>query len=409
MSWIVCQLGAREHYAIPRALHQTQQLQYLITDAWVPPQSWFNRLPGLTSLCDRYHPDLADAHVKSFTSPLLQFEALHRIKSFTPWETMIARNQWFQQRVIQFLNSSSMQSNEQPVLFSYSYAALELFRYAKRQGWTTILGQIDPGIGEERIVAKEHRKYPTLAPEWETAPPNYWQQWRQECELADVILVNSRWSKHLLEKENIAPHKMSVIPLSYTLSADAQSFQRTYPDCFTSHRPLRVLFLGLVTLRKGIASLLEAIQMLDDLPVEFWIVGPQQIHVPSKLRTHPQIRWMGSVPRSQVDTYYQQSDIFLFPTLSDGFGLTQLEAMSWKLPVLASQNCGDVVKHNFNGRILETVTGEAIATEINRILKQPEQLKVFAQHTYNAFDQFSSLTLQNHLNNLDINYQKLNV
>ena len=39
MKWICCQLGAREHYAIPRALSRLGTLDWLITDAWVPPSS----------------------------------------------------------------------------------------------------------------------------------------------------------------------------------------------------------------------------------------------------------------------------------------------------------------------------------------------------------------------------------
>ena len=38
-NWICCQLGAREHYAVPRALHQRSSLDYLITDTWVRPDS----------------------------------------------------------------------------------------------------------------------------------------------------------------------------------------------------------------------------------------------------------------------------------------------------------------------------------------------------------------------------------
>lgn len=38
-TWICCQIGAREHYTIPRALHQQRKLSHLITDAWVNPSS----------------------------------------------------------------------------------------------------------------------------------------------------------------------------------------------------------------------------------------------------------------------------------------------------------------------------------------------------------------------------------
>jgi len=37
MKWLCCQIGAREHYAIPRALFRMGMLEYLLTDAWFPP------------------------------------------------------------------------------------------------------------------------------------------------------------------------------------------------------------------------------------------------------------------------------------------------------------------------------------------------------------------------------------
>ena len=46
MKWICCQLGAREHYAIPRALFRLGMLDYLLTDAWVPPSSLLAKICG---------------------------------------------------------------------------------------------------------------------------------------------------------------------------------------------------------------------------------------------------------------------------------------------------------------------------------------------------------------------------
>ena len=62
----------------------------------------------------------------------------------------------------------------QLVLCSYSYTALEPFRYAKANGWKTLLVQIDPGPEEERIVAEEAARVPELAGGWQAAPPEYW-------------------------------------------------------------------------------------------------------------------------------------------------------------------------------------------------------------------------------------------
>jgi glycosyltransferase involved in cell wall biosynthesis len=377
-SWICCQLGAREHYAIPRALHRSGQLTQLITDAWVPPRSPLNHLPQslLRPLRDRYHPDLSNASVQAFTPSLIQFEATQKLKKTADWDRMIARNHWFQARTIQHLEASQC-IPDSPTLFTYSYAALELLKYAKSKGWRTVLGQIDPGIVEEKIVIAEHAKYPDLAPHWQPVPPSYWNNWQQECELADRILVNSRWSADLLEKAGVDPEKIKIVPLVYQPSAPL--FNRTYPAEFSRSRPMRVLFLGQVNLRKGMAAVLEAVRQLESLPIEFWFVGSQQITIPADLADHPQVRWVGTVPRSQTQPYYQQADVFLFPTLSDGFGLTQLEAQSWRLPLITSRFCGAVVRDQVNGVILPEVTGEAIAAVLQGFVTVPQRLADLSQ------------------------------
>lgn len=382
--WICCQLGAREHYAIPRALHRSGQLACLITDAWVPPQSLWGLVPlaAAQGLRDRYHPDLVNAAVASSTNSLMRFEIGQRLRRSGAWNCMIARNHWFQQRVIHQLIALQARHPFQtpPILFTYSYAALDILRYAKSQGWYTVLGQIDPGPIEEAIVIQEQQRYPDLA-SWQPVPPAYWENWQAECGLADRILVNSDWSRQALQQAGIAAAKITVLPLVYDPPATAQHFQRTYPTTFSTQRPLRVLFLGQAILRKGIAALLDAAKQLEQEPIEFWIVGRSEI-VPTA--TPANIRWIGPVPRSATATYYQQADIFLFPTLSDGFGLTQLEAQAWKLPLIASPFCGAVVQEGVNGRLLPEVSGNAIATILQDCLRHPEHLAGFAQESHPA-------------------------
>ncbi|AFZ44938.1 glycosyl transferase group 1 [Halothece sp. PCC 7418] len=381
-SWICCQIGAREHYAIPISLHQEGQLIHLITDAWVSPHSELNYLPRVSAnLRGRYHSELADAKVSAFNYSLIAFELSQRLRGISGWQCTIARNNWFQKKAKAVLKKIANQLSEPPVIFSYSYAALEIFRFAKEQGWTTVLGQIDPGIREEELVIAEHERHPDLAPEWKPAPPHYWDNWREECQLADHIVVNSEWSRQLLQEAGIETEKCKIIPLVYTPPAEALNFVRTYPDTFSPERPLRVLFLGQVILRKGMAAVLEAIQSLEGYPIEFWIVGSCQINIPEDIQNHPQVHWIGRIPRSKTAYYYQQADVFLFPTLSDGFGLTQLEAQAWQLPIIASQNCGKVVTDGENGWILSEVTGGAIAACLKHLLSYPFHLRHYSQNS----------------------------
>lgn len=402
--WICCQLGAREHYAIPRALQQMGQLHSLVTDAWVSPQSTFNFLPQklLKPLRDRFHQDLAEATIYASTGSLLQFEVGHRLRQTDAWKRIISRNLWFQRFAKQRLEAIDKQleiKGIRPTLFCYSYAALELLRFAKAKGWCTVLDQIDPGPVEEAIVLKEQLVHPALAPDWHPAPDGYWQNWREECSLADLILVNSSWSSQALQQTGVSPRKIRIVPLAYSSPDAAKNFVRRYPVTFSWERPLRVLFLGQVILRKGIAALLDAVKHSQHLPIEFWIIGSQGITPPPEATTWHNLKWIGSVPRSAVADYYQQADVFLFPTLSDGFGLTQLEAQSWKLPLIVSRFCGEVVKDQVNGMVLPEVSGEAIIQALQVCLKHPRQLEAFSQMSISS-NLFSLRQLQSHLQTL---------
>jgi len=381
MKWLCCQLGAREHYAIPRALFRLNLLDRLVTDAWVPPSSFLGKVCG-RRLADRFHGDLREARVIAFNSSLILFEMLARARALNEWKTIIARNRWFQRKVASFLRSQLSTLNVQPLLLSYSYSALEPFRYAKSQGWKTVLVQIDPGPEEERIVAEEVARVPELAGDWQPAPAEYWASWRKECELADRIVVNSEWSRDALICSGVPREKVSIIPLAYeTPDIGGQKSEvgaRLYPEGFTNERPMRLLFLGQVNLRKGVARLLEAARMLRDEPVEFWMVGPVQIANAETLTRDARTKWFGPVTRKQAAERYRAADIFILPTLSDGFAITQLEAQAYGLPVISSKFCGRVVQGARNGLILKEPSAACIAAAIRDCIADPTRVQNFA-------------------------------
>jgi glycosyltransferase involved in cell wall biosynthesis len=374
--WLCSQLGAREHYAIPRALFRQGSLDQLLTDAWVPPGSAL----AAFGLSDRFHPDLTEAAVQAWTSGLLAFELVARLKRLSGWPLIIARNHWFERKVVAWLSASQVPvPGSRPIIFAYSYAAREIFCFAKVRGWKTVLGQIDPGPFEEEIVAAEAQREASLASNWRRAPTDYWWSWREECEAADRIIVNSRWSFDALAGTGIPKEKLWVRPLALETNVPSVS-PKVYPKRFTAGRPLRVLFLGQISLRKGIARLLKVARSLQSQPVEFLMIGPIQITIPEDLRWNRKIRWVGPVAQDTVRSYYERADVFILPTLSDGFALTQLEALAYRLPVIASRRCGDVVIDRVNGLLLEDPTAEAIEGALRFCLDNPGHLAQFSEN-----------------------------
>ena len=370
--WLCCQIGAREHYAIPRALHVTGRLERLFTDSWVDPRRATAAVAG-AGLRGRFHRELRDADIASWTWSLAAREIGDRISGRRGWARTMRRNAWFQDRVLGALGSIDAGGEKKRHLFAYSYAAGRLFEFAARRGWRTILGQIDPGPVEERIVAELHRQNPALDPGWTPAPPEYWHLWRRECALADLIVVNSPWARDCLIEAGIAPDRLRIVPLVY--EDHGPPYERAYPREFTPLRRMRVLFLGQANLRKGIHLVLEAAHRLEAAAVEFWIVGDPQIRMTESIRGLPNVRWLGPCARNEAAGYYRAADVFVLPTFSDGFALTQLEARRWGLPMIVSQRCGRVVTDGVTGMVLPEPTATALTESLEFCIRNPLRLQ----------------------------------
>jgi glycosyltransferase involved in cell wall biosynthesis len=379
---------------VPRALERAGVLSELITDLWCPPRSGFSFWKD--ALSDRFHPELMNASVRSANTSLLVFELASRAQKLQGWNLTLGRNSWFQNHAVSQL--ARMKTNHrQTKVFTYSYAAADTLKFAKERSWETVLGQIDPGPAEERIVERLHEETGQSSL-WEPAPKQYWDDWYFECDLADRIVVNSKWSRQALIEEGIPNEKITVIPLAFEPDADAISFQRSYPEAFTTQRPMRVLFLGQINLRKGVHILLEVVQLLKGAPIEFAFVGPVQMAVPKAIQAEPNLKWIGPVARRETGQQYRSADLFIFPTFSDGFGLTQLEAQSWKLPIVTTTHCGEVVQDGINGVLLSKICGETIAKTLLDLSRDPQRLQTMSE-ACSLNEQFKLDSLANALMN----------
>src|SRR5262245_49171424 len=110
-SWVCCQLGAREHYSIPRALQRAGCLELLVTDLWTIPRS----LQGFLnpSVRQRYHADLETAHVSARNWRTLAFEAEARAR-WRGWKRILERNRWFGQEAKKELRRCRQRDRRSP-------------------------------------------------------------------------------------------------------------------------------------------------------------------------------------------------------------------------------------------------------------------------------------------------------
>jgi glycosyltransferase involved in cell wall biosynthesis len=366
--WICSQLGAREHYAIPRALHRTGRLRELHTDLW--SAGIWQVVHGLGApgrdLAGRFHPELRTARVRSHPLQGLPRAAVTRFSpaSQLPWR------EFRQSRWLDRLTARSLRAPG--TFFSYTGTFLESARRIHALGGKAILGQVDPAASEAEIVAAERRRWPR----WETGtavPPVVWRERRRaEWEEADLILVNSEWSRQCLQEQGVPGDKLRMVPLAYEPPHAPAPKRCRGPK-------LRVLWLGQVILRKGFPYFLDAARRLTAEPVEFQVAGSIGISSEALASAPPNVRLVGPVSRCLTSALYASSDLFVLPTLSDGFAITQLEAMAHGLPVIATPRCGEVVIPGQNGLLVPPADGEALAEAIATFVRDPERLEAMAE------------------------------
>lgn len=375
--WLCSQLGSREKYAIPRALTLSRQLDTLFTDMWIKPaglvQRFNNRAVG------RFHDELAKQQIVHFNRQFLARRIAQKV-----FKNSLEEDLLYDQLVASKLRRYVRKDIGN--IFGYSYTSRLTFIRAKELGLKTVLGQINPGPAEAEIVTQAFRHYMNGRYKPHVPDEAYWGRWREEIQHADIVVVNSVWSKQLLLKEGVVDEKILVIPLAYE-ATERRPF-RVFKKTFSQTDPLNLLYLGGIGIRKGFHVLTAAMKEMSKWPVHLHVVGalkgPEELlkNLPGNVTVY------GAVPQHQVAEFYKKADVFIFPTLSDGFGLTQLEAQAYKLPIIASRFCAPVVTDSVNGIVLPMVEVASIVAAIEEILDTPNLIELFSGQSI-ALEEYS--------------------
>ena len=272
------------------------------------------------------------------------------------------------------------------VFFGYSYASLETMRKEKAHGKFCVLDQIDPGEKEHEIIREEQSRWPkyVVRPD-ERIPRAVYERLHEEWSLADIIIVNSEWSRQCNLERGAPAEKMKVLPLAYEAKLREQESGRSYD----LSQPVRILWVGRITLQKGIQYLIEAAKTLVGKPAEFLIAGESAITHTAMRGAPNNINWLGKITNLQKENLYSSSTVFVLPTLSDGFALTQLEAMAHGVPVIATPNCGRVVEEGKTGFIIPPRDPKALADAILKFAADRNLSATMAPYCHEAAKAFS--------------------
>ena len=196
------------------------------------------------------------------------------------------------------------------------------------------------------------------------------------------VVLNEPLRAKLVEK-GIAAEQLKVIPNGVTVSdftvreAEVERVRTKYG----LDRRLTVLFAGTVTPRKGVEYLLRAAEFLQNDDVLFLVVGNMNLDsdYAERMRAYAQERnleakFTGFVPYEDLKALYVACDVFVLPSLEEGFGVVLTEALAAGKPVVGT-NVGGIptqVRDGWNGYLVEPANAQQLAEKLRFLLDHPE-------------------------------------
>lgn len=386
--WFVSQIGAREHYAVARAFHRAGQLACLYTELWCCCGRGLLACgpAAARALAARQHPELPAGKVVRFTLGYavnrLAARWRRRAGRLAVFEEYNDIGAWFARRVAAALEREDLGAGD--AFFGYDTGMLETLPLLRQRGVLSIVDQIDPGQVERDLVYEESQRWPGWADIPAAKPVAYNERLAEEWRLSSLVLVNSPWSKTALIQQGVPAEKIIVVPLAFEPPTEAAPRP---PRDFSG--PLHVLWIGSVIIRKGIQYLLAAARELASSNMRFTVAGPLGISQQVVARAPANVRFLGRVTRDQTRDLYRQAHVFVLPTISDGFAITQLEAMAEGVPVITTPNCGEVVTPGVDGMIVPVRDSQALAAALRQLDADRAQLAAMAQATAAKAQQFT--------------------
>jgi len=255
-------------------------------------------------------------------------------------------------------------------VYCYEDVARDTFRLARRQGWTTFYDlPIAYWETSQRLLREEAQRLP----EWEPTlvgtrdSQEKLDRKSEELELADVILCPSQFVLDSL------PAKARVNKTCVVAEFGSPACEASTEDSNRNgNGPLRILFAGSLTQRKGLADVFAAMRQLGRGDLELVVMGAPVAPFEFYRKQFASFRYEPPRPHAQVLELMRQCDVFILPSLVEGRALVQQEAMSCGLPLIVTANAGgeDLIEEQRTGFLVPIRSPEALA----------EKMEWFASH-----------------------------
>lgn len=380
--FIISHSGKQHSYYVAKALLELGYLKTFYTSSYIANFALQNFIQqkGLSFLSRRFLQGLGGQHVKSAWRYEFKEQMFRKLKGNTQEVNELV-----------FKRDVSFDKDLAGKLSRLSYDVFWGFQGSSRKCLEVAGNMGKPGICEMTIAHLPFAKRildeeAALHPEWADSidftsfPAYYEQRLIEEPLIASQVIAISSFLKETLVQEGVSADKVTVIPLGF----DTGLIKFTEEKAPITNRPLRLLYVGRITQRKGIKYLLEAIKKFNKKDVELHIIGNVYGSGKAFQTYKSQYQYTPGVSQSELFHLYGQYDALVFPSILEGFGLVTVEAMGAGLPVITTPhtNATEVIEDSKNGYLIPIRSVDAIAKAISDLRSMDDSS--FQEMRFNA-------------------------
>ena len=255
--------------------------------------------------------------------------------------------------------------------YAYEDCAVRLFECAQQLGVRRIYDlPIAYWETARRLLRHEAERYPEWEPTLGGTRDSEEKLARKthELELAEVVVCPSQFVLDSLPEKTRSKKRCVVAPFGSPVDA-------TYPT-ETTHSPLRFLFAGALSQRKGLADLFAAMKLLNSPNAELVVMGSPVLPMAFYRNQFAAFAHEPPRPHDAVLRLMASCDVLVLPSIVEGRALVQQEAMACGLPLIVTRNAGgeDLVVEGETGFLVPAGAPQAIAEKLEWFLQNRDKL-----------------------------------
>ncbi|MEJ7827414.1 MAG: glycosyltransferase family 4 protein, partial [Segetibacter sp.] len=262
------------------------------------------------------------------------------------------------------------------VVIGFDTSSWILAERCKKLGTKFIL---DVSIAHPYSKEKIYRELEILYPQWaeHLNPKNkfFIDLERQEMELADEIVVPSRFVRSTYIENGVEESKMRINPFGTNVSF----FKTTQKN--VKGEDVRYLFFGGLNARKGLPFLLETWEEFNNTFPNTYLTIAGVGSLPDNYKLPSKVRMIGKVLPNLRQELYNQADVFVFPSFFEGLALVQIEAAACGLPIIGTTNSGaeELVTNGEEGFIISPGNKEELFAAMKFFILNKNAIEVMGK------------------------------